>query len=100
VIKQFSRAENLEKCHMLFISASEKDRLAHVLSLVKAPNVLTVGDMESFARRGGVVNLVKKENKIKFEINVDAAQEAELKISSKLLKLARIVGKTPAREMN
>ena len=83
-----------------FDAEPEKDRLVHVLSLVKAPNVLTVGDTESFARRGGVVNLVKRENKIKFEINVEAAREAELKISSKLLKLARIVSKTPKVEMN
>ncbi len=98
VIKQSLRIEDLGQCHMLFISSSEKNRLIHVLDLVKTPNVLTVGDMESFAWHGGIVNLVKKANKIKFEINVDSAIEAGLKISSKLLKLAKIVENNPRQE--
>jgi len=100
VIRQSMRVEDLEMCHMLFISSSEKDRLNRILDLVESPNVLTVGDMESFARHGGVVNLIKTGNKIKFEINVDAAREAGLKISSKLLKLAKIVSSNQGQEMN
>ncbi len=98
-IKKITRIEDLEKCHILFISSSERDQLPQVLDLEKMPNVLTVGDMESFAGEGGVVNLVKVGNKIKFEINMEAAWKAGLKISSKLLKLAKIVGSKPEREM-
>ena len=99
VIKQFLQVEDLQKCHILFISSSERDRLTHVLALAGTPNVLTVGDMDGFAGHGGVINLVKTGNKIKFEINMDAARAAGLKISSKLLKLARIVGNNQGQEM-
>ncbi len=90
-VKHFSRVEDLESCHMLFICSSERQGLIHVLNRVNGSNVLTVGDMHRFAQLGGMVNLVKEGNKIKFEINVNAVRKAGLKISSKLLKLARIV---------
>ena len=53
--------------------------------------MLIVGDMEGFARSGGIINLVMTEGKVHFEINVSAAERAGLKISSKMLKLAQIV---------
>jgi len=52
---------------------------------------MTVGEVEDFARDGGVINFVLRENKVRFEINVSAAERAGLKISSKLLKLADII---------
>ena len=54
-------------------------------------SVLTVSDMEGFAQQGGVINLVIRNQRLGFEINEDAAQRANLKISSKLLKLAKVV---------
>jgi hypothetical protein len=47
--------------------------------------------MEGFAAQGGTINLIKKQNKIRFEINLDAARSARLMINSKLLGLARIL---------
>ncbi len=91
VIKFVSRAKDLDWCHILFVSASEKDKLAQVYHHIKNPNALTVGDMTHFTRRGGIIQLFKTGTKIKFEINIDAAKAAELKISSKLLNLAKIV---------
>jgi len=99
VIKKYTQIENIQTCHILFISSSERDRLNQVLDLLKTSNVLTVGDIEKFANKGGVVNLIKIGNKIKFEINVAKAREAGLKISSKLLKLAKIVGDDQGQEM-
>ena len=78
-------------CHILFISSSEEEYLAKILEILKASSVLTVGEMEKFTQRGGMIIFTVKENKIRFEINLDAAKRAELKISSKLLKLAKIV---------
>ncbi len=98
VIKHISRTENLDGCHILFICSSEKDRLIQVLDIMKDSNVLTVGDMEDFARRGGIVELVNAGNKVKFKVNVGAAQKAGLKISSKLLKLAKIVKNNQGQE--
>lgn len=91
VIKQFAAAENLEKCHILFISVSEKKRLPQIFNALKNSPVLTVGDMAQFAQAGGIINFIIVENKVRFEINVGAAQQANLKISSDLLRLARIV---------
>jgi len=90
-IKVISNIEDMDKCHILFICRSEKDGLESLLDRVKKSGVLSVADMDDFAVRGGIINFFKSGNKIKFEINVDAAQHSGLKISSKLLKLARIV---------
>ena len=81
----------MEACHILFISSSEEERLAKIIETLKDSSILTVGEVKQFAQRGGIINFIVKENKIRFEINVDAAERAKLKISSKLLKLAIIV---------
>ncbi len=91
IIKFISRAANLESCHILFVSTSEKDKLELVFQHIKNLNVLTVGDAPHFTSCGGIINLFKVKTRVKFEINIDAAKAAELKISSKLLKLAKIV---------
>jgi len=53
--------------------------------------ILTVGETPGFAERGGVIRLVLEDNKVRFEVNVDAAHQAGLTISSRLLTLARII---------
>lgn len=91
MIKRAARGENLEACHILFISASEQVRLSQLIRHLNGSHVLTIGDMDRFAHAGGIINLVKVQNKVRFEINLDAAQRAGLKISSQLLKLATLV---------
>ncbi len=94
-IKRFKSMEELETCHILFISASEKGRIENMLKRLNQMPVLTVGDVAGFTQRGGMINLVKSGKKVRFEINREAAEKTGLKISSKLLKLARIVKNTP-----
>jgi hypothetical protein len=91
MIKRLEEIEDLERCHILFISKSEKKNLTQVFDKLAGWSVLTVSDMESFAQRGGIIGLVTEEKKIRFQINVEAAQHRRVKISSKLLKLAQIV---------
>jgi YfiR/HmsC-like len=91
VIKRVSKVEEAEKCHILFVSASEKESLSHILKVTKNWNVLTVGDTKGFAESGVMINLINIEDKVGFEINLDAAEHASLKISSKLLKLGKII---------
>ncbi len=91
VVKRISEGAELRSCHILFISSSEKKYLARILEGLKGSGVLTVGDMDRFAESGGVIHLLLAENKVRFEINLTAAGRAGLKISSKLLALARIV---------
>ena len=91
VIKHCAKLDQLDKCHLLFVSRSEEKNLPEILAKIKNWNTLTVSDMEGFAQSGGVINFVTVEKKIRFEINLDAAERADLKISSKLLRLAKIV---------
>ena len=90
-IKRFEKIEDVAVCHILFISSSEEKYLPAIMETLKDSSILTVGEVKQFAQRGGIINFILKENKIRFEINVDAAERAKLKISSKLLKLATIV---------
>lgn len=98
VIKRFTKIDDLEKCHILFISASERGNLRNILQSLNNSSVLTVSEMEKFAQLGGIINLITIENNIHFEINPDAAERAKLKISSHLLKLAKIVTSGSQRE--
>ena len=87
---------NLKECHVLFIAAAEVANLPRLLVGIKGSPVLTVGDTEGYAERGVMVNLFLNQNKVRFEINNDAAGRAGLRISSQLLKLARIVAEPGA----
>jgi len=83
------KVEMLTKCHLLFICSSEQKNLKEILNLVKDQNVLTVGEMEGFLEAGGIINFLVVENKIRFEINTSAAEQAKLEIRSQLLRLAK-----------
>jgi len=91
LIKRFKTPDDLETCHILFINASEKKHLSETMNKFKDWHVLTVSEMEGFTELGGIINFIKEENRIRFEINLDAAEQAGLKISSRLLRLAKIV---------
>lgn len=82
---------NIRECQVLFIGATEVANLPRLLEELKGSPVLTVGDTEGYAERGVMVNLFLEQNKVRFEINNGAAGRAGLRISSQLLKLARIV---------
>jgi hypothetical protein len=92
IIKRSRQVEDLKTCHLIFICKSEKGRLAQILASLDAESVLTVGETEQFARRGGIINFFFEGKKVRFEINADAARRKGLKISSQLLSLSRIVG--------
>jgi hypothetical protein len=78
--------DHLGDCHILFISASEIQHLPQILE--GAPHALTVGDFDSFSRRGGIIELRMIGNRVRFDVNSAAAHRAGLRISSKLLCLA------------
>jgi hypothetical protein len=85
------RLDDVRSCHILFISESERSRLATLLHAVAGAHVLTISDLDHFAEAGGMIGLYSLDDRIQFSINLQAAQGASLKISSQLLKLARIV---------
>ena len=91
VVRRALRSEDVGRSHIVFISDSESDRLPAILKSLEAAPVLTVGEMNQFAERGGVIRFKVDQERIRLEINVAAAQRSRLRISSQLLKLARIV---------
>jgi len=80
-------------CQILFVNAQERMRFHSMAGSFKDGGVLTVGEAPWFIEDGGIINLKVEGGKIRFEINVDAADQAHLVISSKLLSLAQIVRK-------
>ncbi len=80
-----------DTCQLVYISESETKRFARLLKKVRARPVLTVSDIDDFATHGGIIRFKLDSNKVRFDINVDAADRAGLNISSKLLSLATIV---------
>ena len=91
VVKRLKSVLDLKECHIVFVSSSEMAHFAEAIHLAKGMPILTIGENPGFAKRGGIINLVLEDNKVHFEINVEAAKEADLNISARLLALARIV---------
>jgi hypothetical protein len=83
---------SIESCHILFVAGSEGKRLASILARTSGRPVLTVGDSEGFGEAGVMINFFHSENRVRFEINVDTAEKSGLRVGSKLLKLAKVVG--------
>ena len=87
--------KDLKDCKILFVSSSEREHIDSVVDTMKWLPILTIGDAPGFAKRGGIVNFTLEDNKVRFEVNVEAAKRADLTISSRLLTLARIVQQVP-----
>jgi len=88
VVKHFKRPAEVEFCHLLFISSSEEAHLVQILNKVKDWNTLTVSESEVFLRRGGMINFILVDQKVRFEINESAVGRTGLMIAPNLLKLA------------
>ena len=91
VVKRFSTVADLQPCQILFVSRSEKDRISEVVAATNGSSTLLVSEVDGFAQRWGIINFVSEGNKVRVEINSDAAKRAGLKISGKLLRVAKIV---------
>lgn len=85
----------LRSCHLLYVTGLDRRRLAHVIAQVKEAPVFTVSDTDAFAALGGISQLFVENGKMKFAINPASALRARLRISSKLLALAKLVKDEP-----
>jgi hypothetical protein len=92
VIHVYRTGEDLRGAHILFIGASERKRLPAILSSLRGSSVLTVSDAAGFLEAGGMIQFLNENGRVRFAINVEATNRAKLKMSSKLLSLARLVG--------
>jgi YfiR/HmsC-like len=81
------------RCQILFVTSSERQHFRSLAGSLKGSGILTVGETPGFIDDGGIINLKLEGGKIRFEINVDAAEQSQLIVSSKLLSLAQIIKK-------
>jgi hypothetical protein len=93
VVRQIESADEAKDCQLLFVPATEDDRLEAIFKTVADRPILTVGESADFPAAGGTIRFFIENNRIRFEVNLEAADKAGLKISSKLLSLARIYKK-------
>jgi hypothetical protein len=90
-IRRISGPHDMQACRIVFVSRSEEDRLPAILKVLAGRAVLTVGDGAQFTRRGGMVAFTLADRKVRFVINLTAAEAANVKLSSQLLRIAERV---------
>jgi len=84
-----TKATGTVACQILFVSRSERKRYNQSLDAARGRMVLTVGETPEFLDAGGIVSFSSQPGAIQFDVNLEAANKAHLKISSRLLALAR-----------
>ena len=91
VVRRMLGVTEAGPCRILFISPSEENRLLEILSALEGRSVLTVGEGNLFARRGGMISFTIEDNRVRFSINLAATEREGLRMSSQLLRVARVV---------
>ena len=90
-VKWMRKIEELHSCQILFVTQSEQRRYTQILKAVRGKTMLTVGETPEFLDAGGMVSFSTEDTSIRFDVNLEEANEAHLKLSSRLLALARRV---------
>jgi YfiR/HmsC-like len=90
VVRRLRDPQEARDCHVLFVSAVEK-HVPQMLGSLRGMGVLTVGDGNDFLDQGGMIRFFLEQNRMRFDINLEAAERSHLTLSSKLLHLARAV---------
>jgi len=93
VARRCRQLEEIQSCHILYISRSEADHLDRISKALDSQPVLTVSDIDGPAARGVMIQLVSERNKIRLRIDSDKARASRLTLSSKLLRTAEVVGR-------
>ena len=92
VVRRYREVSEIKDCHILFIDRSEASQLREIVQALHGRSILTVSDIEDATRSGVMIDLVKESERIRLKINVGAARDGGLTLSSKLLRPAEIVG--------
>jgi hypothetical protein len=87
----FRQVQEIQGCQIVFLGTPEKKLISGMLANLRASPILTVGESEDFVQGGGMIGFFLEDNKVRFDINLDAAERAKLKISARLLALAKTV---------
>ena len=80
-------------CSLVFLSAAEQGRLPELRAAVSGRPLLLVSDDPDFALKGGTIGFFRENDRVRFEVNVAAAERAGLRVSSRMLDVARVVGR-------
>lgn len=90
-VLSFDSLQEIDSCQLLYIGDSDRENREKALAAVNGKPILTIGESDGFAEQGGMINFYVDGDRVLFEINVDAVNQAGLTASSRLLSLARIV---------
>jgi len=91
ILKRGPLESELTGCHLLYVAPSERRRFRELFEKLRGAPVLTVGESDEFLEQGGIINFVRKDNAVRFDIDVRSAQRAGLKLDANLLKVALTV---------
>jgi hypothetical protein len=94
-VRTIQSAAEAASTQVLFVSATNSSLWAQVQAAIETRSVVTVGESPSFARSGGTINFVVQDDKLRFEINMTAAERSGVKITAQLQKLASAVQRVP-----
>jgi hypothetical protein len=100
VVRRLGSSADAKGCALLLVGASDRKEVARILQSVGRSPVLTIGERVQFSRLGGVIAFLRDGNRVRFEINLDAAERAGLQVSSKLLRLATVWREDPPQARN
>lgn len=89
IVQRYRDLRDMKNCHILFLNGSDPEKVREYL-LVINKYTLTVSDADNFMRAGGIIRLITENNRIRIQVNPDAARTAELSISAKLLRVSDI----------
>jgi hypothetical protein len=92
VVRRYQDVQEIKDCHILFIDRSQAPQLTQIVQALHGRSILTVSDIADATRSGVMIDLIKESDRIRLRINVAAAREGGLTLSSKLLRPAEIVG--------
>ncbi len=96
-VRHLKQAREAQGCHLLFVGIEQEKQTSSAVTQLQGAPVLIVGESAGFVERGGTIGFSVEENKVRFEINLEAAGKSKLKISAKLLALAKNVLGGPKR---
>jgi YfiR/HmsC-like len=96
-VQHLRESDDLRSCRLLYILILDKKHVGAILARLENASTLTVGESEDFVQQGGMIGFALQDKKIRFNINLQSAQHANLKISSRLLLLAKSVVGDPGQ---
>jgi hypothetical protein len=91
IVQRYQGIEDVQACHILFISRSEASRLDQIVAALRGRSILTVSDITGSALQGVMIRFITEKNRIRLRVNLEAAKAVHLVLSSKLLRPAEIV---------